>query len=70
MFPDSNGNYYSDFSVLARRKFGNTHPFTFGQMKEKTNDADVLKVFLRVNFTGVEMSKEHIEYVRKLNENI
>lgn len=70
MFPDSNGNYYSDFSVLARRKFGNTHPFTFGQMREKTNDADVLKVFLRVNFTGVEMSKEHIEYVRKLNENI
>lgn len=68
MFPDSNGNYYSDFSVLAKRKFDNTHPFTFGKMGEKTKDVDVLKAFLGVNFSGVEMSKEHIDYVKHLNE--
>lgn len=68
MFPDSNGNYYSDFSVLARRKFDNVQAFTFGQIREKATDSDVLKVFLGVNFSGVEMSKEHIDYVKHLNE--
>ena len=68
MFPDSNGNYYSDFSVLAKRKFDNTHPFTFGKMGKNTKDVDVLKAFLGVNFSGVEMSKEHIDYVKHLNE--
>jgi hypothetical protein len=36
------------------------------ELDENSTDKDVLSVFLAINFTGVPMSKEHIEYVKSI----
>lgn len=48
--------------------FENSRTLTFAQMDESTTDQDVINAFLYVNFTGVLMSHEHIEYVKELNK--
>lgn len=48
--------------------FENSRTLTFAQMDESTTDQDVINAFLHVNFTGVPMSHEHIEYVKELNK--
>jgi len=67
-FADSYGNYWNDLSEEARRMFENSRALTFAQMDEGTTDQDVINAFLHVNFTGVPMSHEHIEYVKELNK--
>lgn len=69
-FPDSHGNYWNDLSDYARCKFEDSYCITFTEMDEKTTDEDVIKAFLGVNFTGVPMSQEHIDYVREINKRI
>ncbi len=64
-FSDLNGNYFSDFSELAQRTFFNYSSMSTG-LVENVSDDEVLKIFLRVNFTGVQMSQEHIDYVRTI----
>ena len=69
-FPDSNGKYYSDMSILARRRFENKTVFTFARMDSATTDEEVLKVFLLINFSGRPMSREHLDYVEKILTNV
>lgn len=68
-FPDSHGNYYSDFSDVAKRLFKSRSCITLMEMDEGCTDADVLKVFLNVNFSGKPMSKEHIKFVQDIYNN-
>jgi hypothetical protein len=65
-FPDSHGNYWSDLSLIAQRNFTSYRNLAYGEMNEKTTDKEVIDTFLTLNFTGVPMSKEHIEHVRKI----
>lgn len=65
-FADLQGNYYSDLSYVSQHKFTNHQLFSYAEMPEKTPDEDVLKQFLKLNFTGVPQSKEHILFVKSL----
>lgn len=67
-FPDSYGNYWNDLSDYARYQFEDSHCFTLAEMEEGTTDKDVIKAFLGVNFTGVPMSQEHINFVKEINK--
>lgn len=62
-FPDKNGKYYKDFSILAQRRFAGKLCFTIGQLSEKTTDEETIQTFMLVNFAGKSMSKEHLDYV-------
>jgi hypothetical protein len=63
-FPDSKGNYWNDLSPKAQRRFLNYDMISSGELSEKATDQDVIDSFLTLNFTGVQMSREHIDYVR------
>lgn len=65
-FPDINGNFYSDLSVLAQNKFKNYQMLQYAEMENGTTDEDILFQFLKLNFAGVPQSKEHIEHVKSL----
>lgn len=67
VFPDARGNYFSDLSDHAQNKFGQSQLISYTQMKPNTKDADVIKTFLRMNFSGVPQSKEHLEHLRSIN---
>lgn len=66
-FADSNGFYWNDLSRVAQIKFLNFQALSYGEIEERAKDEDVKKVFLNVNFSGVEMSQEHIDFVRNIN---
>lgn len=66
-FPDSQGNYFSDFSSAAENKFFDFSSVAYGELDENCTDQDTLDVFLGVNFTGVPMSQEHIDFVKSIN---
>jgi hypothetical protein len=65
-FEDLHGNYFDDLSMSAKRKFMSYRQVTFLELDENSTDADTLKAFLAINFTGVPMSKEHIAYVQSI----
>ena len=65
-FPDLHGNYYDDFSNKAKIRFRRYDNLVYVEMNEETKDEDVIKQFLAINFTGVPMSKEHIEFVKSI----
>lgn len=66
-FPDSYGSYWNDLSGAAQCKFLNYTSLSYGEMDEKSSDKDVLNTFLAINFAGVPMSKEHIDFVKGLD---
>ena len=65
-FKDKNGYYWDDLSESAKRKFENFHSVAYGELGENATDEDVKAVFLGVNFTGVQMSQEHINFVKSI----
>jgi hypothetical protein len=66
-FCDMHGNYYSDFSKYAQRVLTNIGTIIdIMEIEEKASDDDVMRVFLNVNYSGKQMSKEHLDYVRNL----
>lgn len=65
-FTDTNGNYWSDFSEKAQRKFLNYNNLTIGEMEENTKDSEILMVFNMINDTGIPMSKEHLNFVQSI----
>jgi hypothetical protein len=65
-FPDMSGNYFSDLSNAAQRHFKNYRHLTFVQLDEKASDKDTLATFLAINFSGVPMSIDHINYVKSI----
>ena len=40
------------------------------EINEGATDEDVLRVFLNVNYSGKPMSREHLDYVKSLYNNI
>ncbi len=66
-YDDNNGMKYSDFSLVAKRKFLNYLSLSYGEIGERASDKDVKNVFLGVNFEGVPMSIEHINFVKSIN---
>ncbi|MDD3988206.1 MAG: DUF262 domain-containing protein, partial [Candidatus Omnitrophica bacterium] len=67
-YPDSYGNYFADLSADAQHNFTNNQLISYGEMPESSTDEQVIKQFLKMNFTGVLQSKEHIAYVKSINE--
>lgn len=65
-FSDKNGYYFKDFSDKAINSFMNFSGVSYGELEEGSTDEDVKSVFLGINFTGVQMSKEHIEFVKNI----
>ncbi len=65
-FTDSNGYYFSEFSRAAEHKFLDHQLLGFASLDENASDKDVIKCFLQTNFAGVQMSKEHLQYVREI----
>jgi len=66
-FPDKAGFYWDDLSKQAKRHFEQFSCVAYGELGEQATDADVKSVFLGVNFTGVPMSNEQIEFVKSIN---
>lgn len=69
-FQDMHGNYYSDLSERAQYLFRESQVLTYAEMEEGTTDEDVIEAFLHVNFTGVPMSQEHIDYVKEIQKKL
>ncbi len=65
-FMDVNSNYYSDLSSIAQNKLTDHQLLSYAEMGENTKDKDVINQFLRLNFTGVPQSIEHINFVKSL----
>lgn len=67
-FKDLHGNYYSDLSDKAKYLFCNSQMITYGELGENASDDDVIATFLGVNYTGVPMSQEHIDFVKEIQK--
>lgn len=67
-FPDMHGNFYSDFSTIAQRMFRNRKSLKMVTLRSSATDEDVINAFLKVNYAGKPMSKEHIEYVMNIKK--
>ncbi len=66
-FPDMHGNYYNDFSSMARRMFEDEPSgMNIMQIEERATDEETLRVFMNINYSGKPMSKEHLDYVLSL----
>lgn len=69
-YTDLHGNYFSDLSEKAKVKFCNSMALTYAELGENATDEDTISAFLGVNFTGVPMSKEHIDYVKEIQNKL
>lgn len=65
-FKDFHGNFYSDLSEYARRKFRNSSVFGFVKLHENVTDEDTIKIFLHINCSGKNMSEEHLNKIKNL----
>ena len=65
-FVDLHGNNYSDLSATAQHLFTNNQLFSYAEMPESTKDEEVIEQFLKLNFTGVQQSEEHLNYVKSI----
>lgn len=66
-FKDLHGNNWEDLSEHAQQKFFDFMSVGYGEIGEDATDEDVKSVFLNVNFSGVRMSQEHIDFVKSIN---
>lgn len=69
-FPDHLGNYYSDLSQTSQRIFNTTMLISYAEIDGSVPDSFVISQFLKLNFMGVPQSKEHIEFVRAINQRL
>lgn len=65
-YPDTNGNYFKDLSEHSQRRFTSHQLFSYSELPESSKDEDVLRQFLKLNFSGVPQSKEHLDYIKSL----
>lgn len=66
-YSDLNNYYFKDYSQEAQNKFFNFNSFAHGEMGENSTDEEVKKTFLNINFSGEQMSEEHINFVKSIN---
>ena len=69
-FKDLHGNYFSDLSDWAKNEFLDSMVVSYGELGEGSSDEDVIATFLGVNFTGVPMTQEHIDYVKSIQNKL
>lgn len=69
-YPDMHGNYYADLSAYSQNQLTNHQLFSYSELPEDSHDETIINQFLRINFTGVPQSKEHIEFVKSLKSKI
>ena len=65
-FKDFHGNFYSDLSEYAQRKFRNSSAFGFVKLHENVTDEDTIKIFLHINSSGKQMPEEHLNKIKNL----
>lgn len=65
-FKDSYGNYFHDYDDSIQRKF-NMYANLAVSMIEDPTPKDIKRIFLTVNYSGVPMSAEHIDYIKSIN---
>lgn len=68
-FADSEGRYWRDMNKVSQRKFMSCNALSFGEIGEGATDEDVKNVFVNINFAGVPMSQEHIDFVKGIKLN-
>lgn len=68
-FMDLDGNFYSDLSAYSQHKFTDHQLFSYSELPDNTLDVSVIRQFLKLNFTGVQQSVEHIKFVKSLKSN-
>ena len=69
-YPDMAGNYFSDLSYYSQHRFTDHQLFMYAEMPESTTDEEVIRQFLKMNFSGVPQSEDHINYVRSLQKKL
>lgn len=69
-FSDIHGNYFGDLSNKAQHEFVNHQLFSYAEMPESTTDEEVVYQFLKMNFTGVPQSQEHLDYVKEISNKL
>lgn len=65
-FTDMHGNYYSDLSDFAQRRFRNSTSLSLILLEEEMTDEDVINIFLHVNCSGKQMSEEHLNKIKEM----
>ena len=61
-FKDVHGNKYADLSDNAQSNFLSHQLFSYCSLPHSTSDAEVLRQFLKLNFSGIPQSKAHMKY--------
>lgn len=69
-FKDNYGNFYSDLSYHAQNKLLDSTLLTYCSLDENSSDEAVIEQFLKLNFTGIPQSKEHINFVKNIYKNL
>lgn len=67
-FADSDGNYFSDLSTSAQRKFMQYSGFSYGEMNEHCTPKQIVEAFINNVSAGTPISKEHVEYMLKIKK--
>lgn len=66
-FKDSAGHYYNELDEVSKRKFAQYTKLSYSCLGETATDKDAIDTFLYVNFTGKQMSQDHIDFVKTIN---
>lgn len=65
-FKDEYGNHYGDLSSNAQSQFTSHQLFSYGIMESDPTDAEVLRQFLKLNFSGIPQSPKHMKFIKEL----
>lgn len=65
-FTDMYGNYYSDLSNFAQRRFKKSLSLSLVLLGEDMTDEDVINIFLHVNCSGKQMPEEHLNKIKEM----
>lgn len=69
-YPDAQGNYFGDLSFEAQHRFTDHQLFAYAEMPERTTDEETIMQFLKLNYAGVPQSKEHILFVKEIQQKL
>jgi hypothetical protein len=69
-YPDHLGNYFSDLSINSQHAFNMSMLFSYSEIDGDVSDSYIISQFLKLNFMGVPQSKEHLDFVREINNKL
>ena len=67
-YADSQGNYYNDLSFISQHSFTQHQLFSYAEMGDSVTDEETIYQFLKMNFTGVPQSEEHLASVKEISK--